>query len=190
MGRRRGHPAHFKELAHLPLWWAEEPTHPDDVLGHARIAKAIAPIGVATGEHGANRVIFKQLLQAKAISFCQIDNCRLGGVNEILAVILHGGQVRRSRLPACRRGGPLRIRAAPAIFDPPPLSGSIESRVLEFVDHLHEHFDDPVVIRRGRYMAPTTPGYSITIKPQSRTKDPVPGRRDLAHVTVRPRTGV
>jgi L-fuconate dehydratase len=162
--------ARIKELSSCDLWWAEEPTHPDDVLGHARIAKAIAPVGVATGEHAANRVIFKQLMQANAISFCQIDSCRLGGVNENLAVILMAAKF---GVPVCPHAGGVGLCEYVqhlSMFDFIAVSGTREGRVIEFVDHLHEHFEEPVVMRRGRYMPPTKPGYSITIKPESRRK--------------------
>ncbi len=162
--------ARIKELAHLDLWWAEEPTHPDDVLGHARIARAIAPVGVATGEHGANRVVFKQLLQAHAISFCQIDSCRLGGVNENLAVILMAAKF---GVPVCPHAGGVGLCEYVqhlSMFDFIAVTGTMEGRVIEFVDHLHEHFEEPVMVRRGRYLAPTRPGYSITIKPESRNR--------------------
>jgi L-fuconate dehydratase len=167
--------ARIKELSHLNLWWAEEPTHPDDVLGHARIAKAIAPVGVATGEHGANRVIFKQLLQANAISFCQIDSCRLGGVNENLAVILMAAKF---GVPVCPHAGGVGLCEYVqhlSMFDFIAVAGTMDGRVIEFVDHLHEHFEEPVTMRRGRYMAPTKPGYSITIKPGSRQQYRFPG---------------
>jgi L-fuconate dehydratase len=160
----------IKELSHLDLWWAEEPTHPDDVLGHARIARAIAPVGVATGEHAANRVIFKQLLQAQAISFCQIDSCRLGGVNENLAVMLMAAKF---GVPVCPHAGGVGLCEYVqhlSMFDFIAITGTMEGRVIEFVDHLHEHFEEPVTMRRARYVAPTKPGYSITIKPDSRTK--------------------
>ncbi len=160
--------ARINELAGCGLWWAEEPTHPDDVLGHARIARAIAPVGVATGEHGANRVIFKQLLQANAISFCQIDSCRLGGVNENLAVILMAAKF---GVPVCPHAGGVGLCEYVqhlSMFDFIAVTGTMEGRVIEFVDHLHEHFEEPVTIARGRYLAPATPGYSITIKPASR----------------------
>jgi L-fuconate dehydratase len=162
--------ARIKELSGCRLWWAEEPTHPDDVLGHARIAKAIAPVGVATGEHAANRVVFKQLLQANAISFCQIDSCRLGGVNENLAVILMAAKF---GVPVCPHAGGVGLCEYVqhlSMFDFIAVSGTIEGRVIEFVDHLHEHFEEPVVVRRGRYMPPTRPGYSITIKPGTRER--------------------
>jgi L-fuconate dehydratase len=167
--------ARIKELSHLNLWWAEEPTHPDDVLGHARIAKAIAPIGVATGEHAANRVIFKQLLQANAITFCQIDSCRLGGVNENLAVMLMAAKFGVRVCPHAGGVGLCEYVQHLSMFDFIGITGTMEGRVIEFVDHLHEHFEEPVTIRRGRYMAPTKPGYSITIKPDSRTRYQFPG---------------
>jgi L-fuconate dehydratase len=162
--------ARIKALSSCDLWWAEEPTHPDDVLGHARIAKAIAPVGVATGEHGANRVIFKQLLQAGAISFCQIDSCRLGGVNENLAVILMAAKF---GVPVCPHAGGVGLCEYVqhlSMFDYLAVTGTMEGRVIEFVDHLHEHFEEPVQVHRGRYMPPTRPGYSITIKPDSRRR--------------------
>jgi L-fuconate dehydratase len=162
--------ARIKELSHLNLWWAEEPTHPDDVLGHARIAKAIAPVGVATGEHAANRVIFKQLLQANAITFCQIDSCRLGGVNENLAVMLMAAKFGVRVCPHAGGVGLCEYVQHLSMFDFIGITGTMEGRVIEFVDHLHEHFEEPVAIRRGRYMAPTKPGYSITIKSDSRTR--------------------
>ncbi len=162
--------ARINELSHLNLWWAEEPTHPDDVLGHARIAQAIAPIGVATGEHAANRVMFKQLLQAGAISFCQIDSCRLGGVNENLAVMLMAAKFGVRVCPHAGGVGLCEYVQHMSMFDFIAITGRMEGRVIEFVDHLHEHFEEPVMIRRGRYMPPVKPGYSITIKPDSRTK--------------------
>src|ERR1051325_4115202 len=160
--------ARVRELAHFNLWWMEEPTSPDDVLGHAAIAEAIKPIGVATGENCANRVIFKQLLQARAIGFCQIDSCRLGGVNENLAVILMAAKF---GVPVCPHAGGVGVcELVPhlSMFDYLAVSGTMDGRVIEYVDHLHEHFDDPVTIRRGRYMPPSKPGYSITIREESR----------------------
>jgi L-fuconate dehydratase len=159
--------ANMRRLAPLNPLWIEEPTSPDDVLGHAAIARAIAPIGVATGEHCQNRVIFKQLLQAQAIAFCQIDSCRLGGVNEILAVLLMAAKF---GVPVCPHAGGVGLCEYVqhlSMFDYIAVSASLEQRIVEFVDHLHEHFFDPVVIRRGRYMPPTQPGYSITMRPES-----------------------
>ena len=154
-------------LAQFDPWWIEEPTSPDDVLGHAAIARAIAPIGVATGEHCQNRVVFKQLMQANAIRFCQIDSCRLGGVNEVLAVLLlaaHFG------IPVCPHAGGVGLCEYVqhlAIVDYVCVSASLENRLVEYVDHLHEHFVDPVVVTDGRYRVPHTPGYSITMKAES-----------------------
>jgi len=159
--------AWMRELARFDPWWIEEPTSPDDVLGHATIARAIAPIGVATGEQCHNRVMFKQLMQARAIRFCQIDSCRLGGVNEVLAVLLLAAKF---GVPVCPHAGGVGLCEYVqhlAMFDYICVSGSLEDRVVEYVDHLHEHFVDPVVIRDGHYMPPTAPGYSITMKPES-----------------------
>lgn len=157
----------MQSLARFDPWWIEEPTSPDDVLGHATIAKAIAPIGVATGEHGQNRVLFKQLMQANAINFCQIDSCRLGGVNEVLAVLLMAAKF---GVPVCPHAGGVGLCEYVqhlVLFDYICVSASLENRIAEYVDHLHEHFLDPVVVRNGRYMPPTVPGYSITMKPDS-----------------------
>ncbi len=160
--------ANMKILARFDPWWIEEPTSPDDVLGHAEIARAIAPIGVATGEQGQNRVIFKQLFQSRAIRFCQADACRLGGVNEVLAVMLMAAKF---GVPVCFHAGGVGLCEYVqhyAMFDYICLSASLENRILEYVDHLHEHFFDPVVIRNGCYMPPSAPGFSITMKPESR----------------------
>ena len=157
-----------RALAAFNLKWIEEPTSPDDVLGHAAIAKAVAPIGVATGEHCANRVMFKQLLQADAISYCQIDSCRLGGVNENLAVILMAAKF---GVPVCPHAGGVGLCELVqhlSMFDFIAGSGTMENRVTEFVDHLHEHFVHPTVIRKARYMPPAAPGYSAEIKRDSR----------------------
>jgi len=159
--------AAMRELARFDPWWIEEPTSPDDVLGHATIARAIAPIGVATGEQCQNRVVFKQLMQANAIRFCQIDSCRLGGVNEVIAVLLLAAKF---GIPVCPHAGGVGLCEYVqhlALFDYIAVSGSLEDRIVEYVDHLHEHFVDPVVIRDGRYMPPIAPGYSITMKPES-----------------------
>jgi L-fuconate dehydratase len=157
----------MKPLAQFEPWWIEEPTSPDDVLGHAKIAQAVAPIGVATGEACQNRVIFKQLLQAKAISFCQIDSCRLAGVNEVLAVILMAAKF---GVPVCPHAGGVGLCEYVqhlALFDYIAVSASLENRIVEYVDHLHEHFVYPVKMKAGRYMPPLDPGYSIEMKPES-----------------------
>jgi L-fuconate dehydratase len=159
--------AYMEHLKEFAPHWIEEPTSPDDVLGHAAIARAIAPIKVATGEHCHNRIIFKQLLQAEALSFCQIDSCRLGGVNEALAVILLAAKF---GVPVCPHAGGVGLCEYVqhlSIFDYICVSASLENRMLEYVDHLHEHFIDPVVIRNGHYLVPQAPGYSITMKPES-----------------------
>ncbi|XXT35752.1 enolase C-terminal domain-like protein [Sorangium sp. So ce448] len=148
-------------------WWIEEPTSPDDILGHAAIARAIAPIGVATGEHTHNRVMFKQMFQAGAIQFCQADGARLGGVNEVLAVLLMAAKF---GVPVCPHTGGVglsEIMQHISLFDYISVSASLEDRILEHVDHLHEHFVDPVVVQAGRYMPPTAPGYSTTLRPES-----------------------
>jgi L-fuconate dehydratase len=154
-------------LKEFDPWWIEEPTSPDDVLGHARIARAVAPIGVATGEHCQNRVVFKQLLQAGAIRFCQIDSCRLGGVNEIIAVLLMAAKF---GVPVCPHAGGVGLCEYVqhlSIFDYIRVGASLEDRVLEYVDHLHEHFLDPVKIKNGRYVPPERAGYSIEMYAES-----------------------
>jgi L-fuconate dehydratase len=154
-------------LKEVDPWWIEEPTSPDDILGHRRIRESIKPIGVATGEHVHNRVMFKQLLQAGAIDFCQVDSCRLGGVNEVLAVLLLAAKF---GVPVCPHAGGVGLCEYVqhlAIFDYIAVSGSLENRTCEFVDHLHEHFVEPVRVENGRYLAPLTPGYSAEIKPES-----------------------
>jgi L-fuconate dehydratase len=155
------------ELAQFDPWWIEEPTSPDDVLGHAAIARAVAPIGIATGEQCQNRVVFKQLMQAGAIRFCQIDSCRLGGVNECLAVMLLAAKF---GVPVCPHAGGVGLCEYVqhlSLFDYIAVSASLENRIVEYVDHLHEHFVDPVVVRNGRYIPPVAPGYSIEMKRDS-----------------------
>ena len=157
----------MKSLAEFQPWWIEEPTSPDDVLGHAKIANAVKPILVATGEHCQNRVIFKQLLQANAIGICQIDSCRVGGVNEILAILLMAAKF---NIPVCPHAGGVGLCEHVqhlSMIDYLCISGSMENRIIEYVDHLHEHFIDPVVFKEGNYIAPKMPGYSIEIKKES-----------------------
>ncbi len=157
----------IRGVAEVDPWWIEEPTSPDDVLGHKRIRDAVAPIRVATGEHVQNRVVFKQLLQLGAIDACQLDCCRLGGVNEVLAVVLLAAKF---GVPVCPHAGGVGLceyAQHVSMFDYVAVGASFEDRVCEFVDHLHEHFVDPVRVVRGRYVAPTTPGYSIEIRPES-----------------------
>jgi len=159
--------AAMRRLAQFDPWWIEEPTSPDDILGHAAIRRRIAPIGVATGEHCHNRVMFKQFLQAGAIDFCQVDAARLGGLNEVLVVVLMAAKF---GVPVCPHAGGVGLCEYVqhiSLFDYIAVSASLERRVLEYVDHLHEHFVDPCVIRDGRYMPPSKPGYSIEMKPPS-----------------------
>jgi L-fuconate dehydratase len=158
---------HVRRIAQYNLHWVEEPTSPDDVLGHAAIRKAIAPVPVATGEHAANRVIFKQLLQAGAIDFAQFDNCRLGGMNEALAVLLLAAKF---GVPVCPHAGGLGLCEYVqhvSLIDYICFSGSLDRRAIEFADHLHEHFLDPVVVHGNRYMPPSAPGFSIEMRPES-----------------------
>jgi L-fuconate dehydratase len=162
--------ARLRELARFDPWWIEEPTSPDDVLGHAAIARAIAPIGVATGEQCQNRVIFKQLLQAGAIRFCQVDACRLGGVNEVLAVLL---LAKKFGVPVCPHAGGVGLCEYVShlvMIDYIAIGASLEDRVAEYVSHLHDHFEHPAVVRDGHYRAPTQPGYGVTMKPASRAE--------------------
>jgi L-fuconate dehydratase len=157
----------MKALARFDPWWIEEPTSPDDILGHAAIASAIMPIKVATGEHCQNRVIFKQLMMAKGMDICQIDSCRVGGVNENLAILLMAAKF---NIPVCPHAGGVGLCEYVqhlSIFDYIAVSGSLESRMIEYVDHLHEHFLDPVKIVRGSYLVPQKPGYSIEMKSDS-----------------------
>jgi L-fuconate dehydratase len=157
----------MERLAPFDPYWIEEPTSPDDILGHAAIARAVAPIRVATGEHVHNRVMFKQLLQANAIGVCQIDACRLGGVNEVIAVLLLAAKF---SVPVCPHAGGVGLCELVqhlAAFDYIAVSGSIDGRVIEYVDHLHEHFVDPVVIRSGSYVLPSAPGYGAEMWPES-----------------------
>ncbi len=155
-----------RQLAEVGLWWMEEPTSPDDILGHARIRRETG-VRIATGEHCQNRVIFKQLMQAGAIDVAQIDSCRLAGVNENLAVILMAAKF---GIPVCPHAGGVGLCEMVqhlSVFDFLRASATLEDRVTEFVDHLHEHFVDPVRMRRGRYLLPDQPGYSTEIKPET-----------------------
>ncbi|MEH6406987.1 MAG: L-fuconate dehydratase [Leeuwenhoekiella sp.] len=154
----------MKSLAQFNPWWIEEPTSPDDILGHAKIAKAVAPVNVATGEHCQNRIIFKQLMQAGAMGICQIDSCRVGGVNEILAILL---MAKKFNIPVCPHAGGVGLCEYVqhlSMIDFIAISGSMEDRIIEYVDHLHEHFKEPVKIKNGAYLPPLAPGYSITMK--------------------------
>jgi L-fuconate dehydratase len=164
--------ANMELLAEADPYWIEEPTHADDVLGHARIQRSLGDITggrcrVATGEVAANRVIFKQLLQAEAIGVMQIDACRVGGVNEVLSEIVMAAKF---GVPICPHAGGVGLCEYVqhlAIFDYLRVGASLDGRMVEYVDHLHEHFIDPVRTRNGRYLVPRRPGYSATMKPES-----------------------
>src|SRR4029450_6602105 len=148
----------MRELAAFDPWWIEEPTSPDDVLGHARIREASAPVRAAPGEHVQNRIVFKQLMQAGAIDFCQLDACRLGGVNEVLAVQLMAAKFGIPLFPHAGGSGLGECVQHFAFFDYISVSASLEHRAVEYVDHLHEHFLSPVVVANGRYRLATSPG--------------------------------
>lgn len=155
--------ARMAQLAQFEPRWIEEPTHPDDILAHARIAQAIAPVAVAAGEHVPNAVVFKQLLQSRAIGVCQVDACRSGGVNDVIATMLVAGKF---DVPVCPHAGGVGLCELVqhlSMFDYVAISGLQAGRAIEFVDQLHEHFADPVVVREGRYMAPQRPGFSAEI---------------------------
>ncbi len=167
--------AAITRLAEVDPWWIEEPTSPDDVLGHRRIREAVGPVRVATGEHVHNRVMFKQLLQLGAIDACQVDCCRLGGVNEVLAVLLLAAKF---EVPVCPHAGGVGLCEYAqhiSMFDFVAVGASLDDRMCEYVDHLHEHFVDPVRVERGRYLAPTAPGTSIEIKSASLAEFTFPG---------------
>lgn len=169
--------AAMKALAAFDPWWIEEPTSPDDVLGHARIAEAVRPIGVATGEHCQNRVVFKQLMQARAIDFVQIDGCRLGGVNEVIAVLLLAAKY---GLPVCPHAGGVGLCQHVqhfSVFDYIAVSGSLENRLIEYAEHLHEHFVHPIDVQNGRYRLPRAPGFGLEMKPESLSDHTFPNGR-------------
>lgn len=154
-------------LAQFDLLWIEEPTSPDDVLGHAAIKRGVAPIGVATGEHCHNRVMFKQFMQAGALDFCQLDAGRLASLNEIVAVLLLAAKF---DVPVCPHAGGVGLCEMVqhvSMLDFVAISGSREGRVTEFVDHLHEHFTDPCVVTNAAYVLPSLPGYSTEMHPAS-----------------------
>ena len=148
----------MSRLAPYDIAWIEEPTSPDDILGHAAIARGVAPIPVATGEHMANRIMFKQFLQADALQVLQIDSTRVAGVNENITILLLAAKF---GVPVCPHAGGVGLCEAVqhlSMFDFIAVSGSEDGRMIEFVDHLHEHFVEPVEIVAGRYRAPVAPG--------------------------------
>src|SRR3954452_21620101 len=177
--------AAMRVLGEYDPWWIEEPTSPDDVLGHARVRREIAPIRVATGEHVMNRVIFKQLFQAEAIDVCQIDACRVAGVNEILAILLLG---KKFDVPVCPHAGGVGLCEYVqhlAVFDYISVSGTLENRVVEWVDHLHEHFRYPAVVEHGRCLVPRDAAYSIEMLPSSLEEFAYPSGPVWAEATAR-----
>ena len=154
-------------LAFAKPWFIEEPTSPDDILGHRRIREGIAPIKVATGEMCQNRILFKQFIMGGAIDVVQVDACRLGGLNEVLAVLLMAAKY---NLPVCPHAGGVGLCEYVqhvSMIDFLCFSGTTEGRVVEYVDHLHEHFVEPCVVRNAAYMPPAAPGFSIEMKPDS-----------------------
>jgi L-fuconate dehydratase len=165
----------IRALAEFDLAWVEEPTSPDDILGHAEIARQVAPVPIATGEHVANRVVFKQMLQAKSLSYLQIDATRVAGVNENIAILLLAAKF---GIPVCPHAGGVGLCEAVqhlSMFDFVAVSGSLDDRRIEFVDHLHEHFASPVEIRDGRYVAPLAPGAGTDMLDASAEEHTYPG---------------
>ncbi|XP_063823082.1 mitochondrial enolase superfamily member 1-like [Ostrinia nubilalis] len=164
--------AWMTRLAPLRPMWIEEPTSPDDVLGHAAISKALEPfgIGVATGEMCANRVMFKQFLQSGGMQFCQIDSARIGGINEILAVYLMAEKFKVKVCPHAGGVGLCEMVQHLQFWDYASLSGLLDGRLIEYVDQQHEHFYDPCVVENARYLAPKNPGYSTQFLPETLEK--------------------
>lgn len=160
----------IKQLELFDIAWVEEPTSPDDVLAHAAIRKGVSPTRISTGEHTQNRIVFKQLLQAQAVDLIQIDATRVGGVNENLAVLLMAAKYGVRVFPHAGGVGLCELVQHLAMADYVSISGKMEDRAIEFVDHLHEHFVHPVHIRHGRYMVPCSAGFSAEIKSESITE--------------------
>ncbi|SHL86724.1 L-fuconate dehydratase [Rhodanobacter sp. OK091] len=165
----------LRPLKEFGLAWIEEPTSPDDVLGHAAIRRGVAPTPVSTGEHTHNRVMFKQLFQAQAVDLVQIDAARVGGVNENLAILLLAAKYGVRVFPHAGGVGLCELVQHLAMADFIAITGKKEDRAIEFVDHLHEHFIDPVTIRAGRYLAPTLPGFSAEMHARSIAEHTFPG---------------
>ncbi len=162
-------------LKNVDPYWIEEPVSPDDILGHATVKRGVAPVRVATGEHCHNRVMFKQFLQADAIDVVQVDACRLGGVNEVIAVLLLAAAFDRPVCPHAGGVGLCEYVQHISFFDAACVRSSDEGRMIEHSAHLHEHFVDPIRIERGRYLAPETPGFSVEMKFESLADYAFPG---------------
>lgn len=160
----------LRQLAFSKPFFIEEPTSPDDVAGHRRIREAVKPIKVATGEMCQNRIMFKQFIAEGAIDIVQIDSCRMGGLNEVLAVLLIAAKYNLPVWPHAGGVGLCEYVQHLSMIDYLCVSGTKEGRVIEYVDHLHEHFIDPCEIRDAAYMPPVLPGFSIEMKPQSRAQ--------------------
>jgi L-fuconate dehydratase len=157
----------IEALAPWSPWWVEEPTSPDEILGHATIRREVAPIKIATGEHVQNRIVFKQMLQAGSLDFVQIDAARVAGVNENIAILLLAAVF---DVPVCPHAGGVGLCELVqhlAMFDLIAVSGTTDNRVIEYVDHLHEHFLSPAVVKEGRYVAPLDPGFSAQMRPET-----------------------
>lgn len=156
-----------RQLAFVRPFFIEEPTSPDDVAGHKAIREALAPIKIATGEMCQNRILFKQFIAGGAIDIVQIDACRLGGLNEVLAVQLMAAKYNLPIWPHAGGVGLCEYVQHLSMIDYIAISGEKDSKRIEFVDHLHEHFLDPCMVKKGAYQAPTAPGFSIEIRPET-----------------------
>jgi len=179
-----------RELAPYGVRWMEEPTSPDDVAGHRKIREGLADvgIGVATGEHAQNRIIFKQLIQSGAIDYCQVDSCRVASINEIVPILLMAAKF---GVPVCPHAGGVGLCEYVqhlATFDYVAVSGTLEDRMIEYVDHLHEHFVDPVV-ENGAYRLPTQPGYSIEVFPTTMAEFSYPDGSFWSRASATPDAG-
>ncbi|MDQ2835666.1 MAG: fuconate dehydratase [Acidobacteriota bacterium] len=177
-----------RQLAELKPYWMEEPTSPDDILGHARIRREVPSVRIATGEHCHNRIMFKQLLQAEAIDVLQLDSCRVAGVNENIAILLMAAKFNTVVCPHAGGVGLCEYVQHLSIFDFLSVSASLHHRVVEYVDHLHEHFLTPVRIRNGHYLLPTDPGYSIEIREESLARFAFPGGQAWSDAEPKPAT--
>lgn len=159
--------ARINEMQRFKPYFIEEPTSPDDVEGHLKIRKAVAPVKVASGEMCQNRIVFKQFMMRGALDIVQIDACRVGGLNEVLAILLMAAKYQLPVWPHAGGVGLCEYVQHLSMIDYLAVSGTMDGRVVEYVDHLHEHFIDPCVIRNAAYMPPSMPGFSIEMRPES-----------------------